>query len=127
MDELSVLLIFAAVLCQCNAADRVLGISEKGFFKAVFDNVMADSGVIIEKRIYHIDLNESLYQFIENGLKFGTELSAVENDNVFLFNDLNNIKNGMIQEVLQFKSRNNFKGNITIYLDNTSSSQMQVR
>ena len=111
---------------ECKAEDKVYGISENGSFKSVFDKAMKDLGRNDTGNFLQINAKQSLNQFIKSGLTFGSEMLQSGVGSVHLFTDLNNIKNEMVREVLEFKTKETLDGNVTIHLDNAFFPQIQV-
>lgn len=111
----------------CYVGSKIFGTAEKDKLRSPFDEAMAKLKSSQVDNFLKLQPGQSLNQFMDSGLKFGTDPQQMEDDNVFLFNDLDNVKNGMIREVLEFRSRHLAMKNITIYLDNSFSSSTQVR
>ena len=111
---------------KCKADGAVYGISEKESFKASFDEAMINLSKNTSNTFLQLNPKQSLNQFIATGLRFISTFDESNQDDVFLFNDLTHMKNGIIREVLEFQSRDLTDRNKTVYLDNAFGFKSQV-
>ena len=122
-----VLFMYFAVNCKADGA--VYGIFEKESFKDSFDEATRNLNKITSSTFLQLDPQQSLNQFMATGLRFISTLDPSNQDDVYIFNDLTHMENGIIREVIEFQSRDLANRNKTIYLDNTlgfSKSQVCI-
>ena len=128
MDSITYI-VFTVQICHavviCKADNIIYGMSEKQSFKTSFDEAVRYLNANSSHTFIQMNPNQGLKQIIETGLTFNSAIQQHNQDNVFLFTDLNNQQNGIIKEVLDFQSSN--KTNTSqFYLDSLLGSRSKV-
>ena len=113
-------------LALCEAEDVVYGIFENGSFKMAFDEAMRNLNKSTSANFLQLNHNQSLNQLIASSQQISSTSKQKSRDNMFVFSDLNHVKNGIMREVLVHHRQNLKYRNTTLYIDNAFGLQPQV-
>ena len=113
-------------LALCEADDVIYGIFENGSFKMTFDEAMRSLNKSTSANFLQLNHNQSLNQLIASSQQISSTSKQKCRDNMFVFSDLNHVKNGIMREVLVHQRQKLNYRNTTLYIDNTFGLQSQV-
>ena len=113
-------------IVKCKAGDAVFGISENGSFKKSFDEAVRNLNISTPNNFLRMNHNQGLNHWIETGVRLISTLDTSNKDNMFYFSDVNDVENGIIEEIMEFQSRKLTNRNRKIYVDNGFSERSKV-